>query len=55
MKHYEVRFNVNGRSCGSIMVQAPNSSTARRIALGELMGKAGYADKKITITGVFEK
>lgn len=49
MKNYEVRFSVNGKSGGSIIVTAPNAEAARRVALGELQGQAGYIGKKITI------
>ena len=54
MKTYEVRFSVDGKPCGSILVKAKDSGAARRIAMGELSGRAGYAGKKITITNIHE-
>lgn len=54
-KKYEVQYRVDGKSGFSTMVSAPNSSTARRIAQGEVQGKAGYANKKISISAAIER
>lgn len=54
MKTYEVRFNVDGKPCGSVMVEANDSSQARRIAEGEIAGMPGYAGKRIRITATHE-
>lgn len=51
MNKYLVRFSVDGRSGGEIIVEAPENGTAKRIALGDLQGRAGYENKKIRITG----
>ena len=52
IRTFEVMFNVNGKPGGSIVVQAPNQMTAKRIAMGDLKGQIGYADKKISISAV---
>ncbi len=50
MTSYEVSFRVDGVSgvC-SIIVQAPDQATAKRVALGQISGQAGYFGKKIKI------
>ena len=54
MKTFEIRFNVDGKSGGSIIIEAADSIQARRLALGQIQGQAGYYDKKITITAIKE-
>ena len=54
MKQYEVRFRVDGRTAGSVVVEAKDSVQAKRIALGEIQGRPGYEGKRITISGVSE-
>ena len=49
---YFVKFNLDGRPGGEISVDARDSSQARRMAMAELQGRAGYAGKRITITTV---
>lgn len=52
MDTYIVRFSVNGKPAGAITVEAPNSSAARQIALGEIGGMTGYEGKRISINSV---
>lgn len=52
MNKYFVKFNLDGRPGGEISVDARDSSQARRMAMAELQGRAGYAGKRITITTV---
>ena len=54
MKKYEVHFNVDGRSGGIIYVTARDAPTARKVALAELQGRAGYANTKIAITSAHQ-
>ena len=54
MYTYFVKFNVDGRSGGEIVVEARDSSAARRMAMAELQGRAGYAGKRIYITSVIK-
>ena len=54
MKTYEVRFNIDGKPAGSIMVTAKDSIQARRMAEGEIGGMPGYAGRKIRITSTNE-
>ena len=53
MYTYEVRYKVEGDwHVKSIYVEAKDSSTAKNVALGEIGGMAGYANKTITILTV---
>ena len=54
MKQYEVRFRVDGRPGGSVIVEAKDSGQAKRIALGQIEGQPGYAGKRISIYSVME-
>ena len=54
MKTYNVRYSVDGKNGFSIIVSAPNSSSARHVALGEIQGQAGYVGRRISITGITE-
>lgn len=54
MKKFEVKFRVDGKPWGSIVITAPNSMSARSVALAEINGQYGYADKKIMIMDVRE-
>ena len=46
------KFNVDGRPGGEIVVMARDTSAAKRMAMAELQGRAGYAGKKIYVTSV---
>lgn len=48
---YYVKFNVDGKPGGEIVVEARDSSQAKRMAKAEIEGRAGYAGKKIYISG----
>ncbi len=50
MDKYIVSFSVNGKTGNKIIVEANNPVSAKRVALGELNSRAGYADKKISVT-----
>ena len=52
MKTFRAKFNVDGRPCGEIIVTARDSSMAKKMAQAELQGRAGFAGKKIVVTGV---
>jgi len=52
MKKYMVRFNAGTERGLIIYVEANTVSEARRVAMAELSGKAGYMNKKIVITHV---
>ena len=54
MKKFEVRFRVDGKDGGAIIVEAKDPGMARKVALGELQGRAGYAGKRISISGARE-
>lgn len=54
MKTYEVIFKIDGKSGSSITINAPNSMVARRMAMGQLQGMAGYVGKRISISVVRE-
>lgn len=54
MKTYEVKYSVDGKSGYSTIVSAPNSSAARRIAMGEIQGNPGYMGKNIRISAAIE-
>ena len=49
-----VKFNVDGRPGGEIIVEARDSSAARRTAMAELNCRAGYSGKKIAVTMVMK-
>ena len=52
MNTYFVKFNIDGRAGGEIVVEARDSSSAKRMAMAELQGRAGYVGKKIYISSV---
>ncbi len=52
MKKFEVKYSVDGRYGYSIIVTAKDYNQARRIALGEIQGMAGYVGKRIHIINV---
>lgn len=52
MNRYFVKFNLDGKPGGEIVVEARDSSAAKRMAMAELQGRAGYAGKKIYISSV---
>ena len=52
MYKYFVKFNVDGKTCGEIVVEARDSSAAKRMAMAELQGRAGFAGKRIYISSV---
>ena len=54
MKNFEVKYSVDGKSGFSIIVSAPNSNTAKKVALGEIEGHAGYIGKKVRVSAVIE-
>lgn len=54
MKKFEVKFRVDGKSGGSVIVEAPNGMTARSVALAKIQGEYGYVGKKIMVTSVRE-
>lgn len=54
MKTFEVKYSVDGKSGFSIMVSAPNSATAKKVAMGEIQGKPGYIGRKIRISAAIE-
>ena len=54
MKTYNVRYSVDGKGGFSVIVSAPNSGSARQVAMGEIQGQAGYVGRRITITAVSE-
>lgn len=51
MKTYEILYRVQGvpGTC-SVIVEAPDSATARRMALAQISSQAGYIGKKMYIT-----
>lgn len=51
MKTYEYRFNVDGKPGGSVIVEARDSMMAKRLAMAQIQGRAGFAGKRITLTG----
>lgn len=51
MKTYYVEFKA-GNDRGSVYVEARNSSEARKVAMGQIMGQAGYIGKRINIIAV---
>lgn len=54
MKTFEVRYTVDGRTGYSVIVSAPNSNSARQVAMGKIQGEAGFIGKKIRISSVHE-
>lgn len=52
MKTYTVRFNAGTERGLCIYVDAQSISEARRVAMAQIMGQAGYYDKKIVITHI---
>ncbi|MCI8404740.1 MAG: hypothetical protein HFE49_07530 [Clostridia bacterium] len=54
MKTFEVKYSVDGKSGFSTIVSAPNSATARKVALGKVQGQAGYIGKKVRISAAIE-
>lgn len=52
MYKFIVKFYVDGKIGGEIVVEARDSTSAKRIALGELQGRIGYAGKRITLGSV---
>lgn len=51
-RNYEVRFNVDGRFGGSLIVEAINPTQARNNAKYEIESQLAYSGKKIQIIGV---
>ena len=51
MKEYKVNYKVDGKGSYATIVSAPNSSDARKVAMGKIQGQAGYKDKRISVTG----
>lgn len=49
LNKYFVKFNVDGRPGGEIIVEARDSSAAKRMAMAEIKGRPGYADKRIYV------
>ena len=49
MNTYEVRFKVNGKDAGSVKIEAKDSYSAKRYAMAQIGGMAGYSGQKITI------
>lgn len=51
MKTYEVLYRIQGvpGTC-SVIIEAPDQGTARRIALAQISSQAGYIGKKVYIT-----
>lgn len=54
MNTYRVKFSVDGRAAGELYVEARDSFSAKRVALGELQGRAGYYGKRINVTSVLK-
>lgn len=55
MHTYYVKFNVDGRPGGEIVVEARDISAAKRVAMAELQGRAGYAGRRIVITSTIKQ
>ncbi len=53
-RNYEVRFNVDGRFGGSLIVEAINATQARNNAKYEIESQLAYSGKKIQIMYVKE-
>ena len=51
MKEYKVNYKVDGKGSYATIVSAPNSSDARKVAMGKIQGQAGYKNKRISVTG----
>ena len=49
MNTYEVSFKVNGKDGGLVTVEAKDFYSAKRYAMAQVGGMAGYAGQKITI------
>jgi len=49
---YSVRYSVDRKPGYEVTVEAKDSLSAKRIALAEIQGQAGYIGKRISITGV---
>ena len=54
MNTYRIKFSIDGRPGGEIYVDARDSFSAKRVALGELQGRAGYYGKRISVTSVLK-
>ena len=53
-RNYEVRFNVDGRFGGSLIVEAINATQARNNAKYEIESQLAYSGKKIQIVYIKE-
>ena len=48
---YSVKFSVDRKPGYEVTVEARDGLSAERMAMAEIQGRAGYAGKKIKITG----
>ena len=51
MYKFAVEIKVDGKNMGPIYVEATDPGMAKRAAVAETSGRAGYAGKKITAGG----